>query len=93
MADPTIEELQAQIATLTAQASPSPWFRNDQPFWLPPGTISALIIILVALTVCGTYLLYKWAPPELVPVLVMAVQGYQQSALRRVELQSNGVGK
>ena len=57
-------------------ASKEPWFRNDQPFWLPPGSIQAMLIMILVVGVVAIYLVYKWAPPELMAIVAASIPNY-----------------
>lgn len=51
----------------------------EQPLWLPPGSIRALLTIALVVVLGTLYLVRKWAPEPLVVITTAAVMGYMQS--------------
>lgn len=47
-----------------------------QPLWLPPGSIRALLLFVLLITLGTIYSIHKWAPPELVILVTAVVKDY-----------------
>jgi len=68
----------------------SRWFRNDQPFWLPPGSIRASLVLIILLSLTVIYIVHKWAPPELVALAIFVTKDYFVARREEFNITSGG---
>lgn len=48
----------------------------SQPLGLPQGSVRSILVLTITAGTIGIYLVYKWAPPELVALMTMTVRDY-----------------